>query len=176
MSRGLLTFGGLNGKERKMKKILIMLAMLMATGATLSAQDVYNEVRRKAQAALDDDTTNSVVRKISQFKADALDYMLIKMREDMPDSTTAFLDHQAYALNEYVGVYLRMVMGVRDKSKDEQVAVLKLFMDASYSNPLFNDPDTELTLSYFNDESCLTRFSLDTDWRKAMAAVASHKF
>ena len=50
--------------------------------------------------------------------------------------------------------------------------MIKMFMDASYSNPLFNDKDTELVLSYYNSAQSMTRFSLDTDWRKAVAAIA----
>ena len=52
-----------------------------------------------------------------------------------------------------------------------QKKVIKAYMDASYSNPLFNDADKEMVLSYFNDGSSLTRFSLDTDWRRAVLAA-----
>ena len=45
-------------------------------------------------------------------------------------------------------------------------------MDVSFSNPLFDDPDKELTLGYYANGECLTRFSLDTDWRRAVAAIA----
>jgi len=158
------------------KKAFLMLALLLATTVQIGAQEVYNEIKRKVQASLDDDTTNSAVRKISQFKMDALDYMLLKMREQMPDSATYFLDRQAYDLNQFVSVYIGCVTTVAAQSKEQQVEVMKLFVDASVSNPLFNDPDTELTLSYYNNDKCLTPFSLDTDWRKALAAVLSYKF
>ncbi|MDE6011593.1 MAG: hypothetical protein K2G91_02510, partial [Prevotella sp.] len=49
--------------------------------------------------------------------------------------------------------------------------VIKAYMDASYSNPLFNDNDKEIVLAYFNDGNNLTRFSLDTDWRRAVLAA-----
>ena len=52
-----------------------------------------------------------------------------------------------------------------------QVKVIRLFMDASYSNPLFHDTEHELTLSYYVRADCMTRFSLDTDWRRANVAV-----
>lgn len=159
-----------------MKRIIIGLLLAITVGAKASAQKVYNEVKRTVEASLCDDTTNSVVRSINQFKKDALDYMLIKMREQMPDSSTTLLDEQALALNQYVSVYIKFLTNIHDKSKEEQVEVLKLFMDASYSNPFFHDPDTELTLGYYNNEQCLTRFSLDTDWRQALAAVLNHKF
>lgn len=160
-----------------MKRIITALTLALSIcTTTASAQRVYNEIKGKVQAALNDDTTNSIVRKISQFKMDALDYMLIKMREQMPDTSTTVLDEQALALNQYIGVYIKFITDVHSKSKEEQVEVLKLFMDASYSNPFFNDSDKELTLSYFNDEKSITRFSLDTDWRKALAAVLNYKF
>lgn len=159
-----------------MKKFILLLTLAFATTAPIMAQEVYNEIKRKVQAALDDDTTNSAVRRISQFKMDALDYMLLKMREQMPDSATYFLDRQAYDLNQFVNVYIGCVTTVASQSKEQQVEVMKLFVDASVSNPLFNDTDTELTLSYYNDDKCLTPFSLDTDWRKALAAVSARKF
>ena len=52
-----------------------------------------------------------------------------------------------------------------------QIKVIKQFMDVSLSNPLFNDSDTEMVHAYVNDGNSLTRFSLDTDWRRASAAI-----
>ena len=48
-----------------------------------------------------------------------------------------------------------------------------LFMDASISNPMFDDNDEETTMSYVKDGNELTPFSLNTDWQKAYAAVKS---
>lgn len=159
-----------------MKRSITIILLALLLGVKASAQKVFYEVKRGVEASLGDDTTNSVVRSINQFKKDALDYMLIKMREQMPDSSTTVLDEQALALNQFVGVYIKFLTNIHNKTKDEQVEVLKLFMDASYSNPFFHDPDTELTLGYYNNEGCLTRFSLDTDWRRAIAAVLNHRF
>ena len=44
-------------------------------------------------------------------------------------------------------------------------------MDASKSNPLFNDPDAETTDAFMLDSNELTPFSLDTDWQKAYLAA-----
>jgi hypothetical protein len=52
-----------------------------------------------------------------------------------------------------------------------QVKVISAFMDASYANPLFNDPDKDLVLVFFKDGDSMTRFSLDTDWRRAVLAA-----
>ena len=96
---------------------------------------------------------------------------MLKMREQMPDSTTAFLDIQAYSMDSFVNHFISSILDNKGKAEELQVETLKLYMDASYSNPLFNDTDIELSQSYYSNESCLTRFSLDTDWRKALLAI-----
>lgn len=90
----------------------------------------------------------------------------------MPDSSAIFLDKQAYAMNTFINVYIRKVLDNKDMPQAQIVKIMQFFMDVSYSNPLFNDPDKELTLGYYSNGKCLTRFSLDTDWRRAVAAVA----
>lgn len=154
----------------KMKQLMILL--LLAVSTTMSGQQVYSELRQKAQATVSDPQANSVVKQISQFKLDALNYMAIKMREEMPDSTVTFLDKQAMAMDNFVNFYVQQLIASTQLPNVEQVKMIKMFMDASYSNPLFDDKDTELALSYYNRADCLTRFSLDTDWRKAVAAIA----
>ncbi len=155
-----------------MKRILMFLAITAGMASVSAAQEVYNEVRNSAQTAVRT-TGNSLVKQINQFKLDALDYLLIKMREQLPDSTTAFLDKQAFALNNFIAFYLQQMVDIGALPKTQQVKILQLFMDASVSNPLFNDPDHELTQGYYADSKCLTRFSLDTDWRRAYAAVVA---
>ena len=152
-----------------MKKLIVLL--LLAISATAYSQEAYSELRRKASATVSDPKTNTLVKQISQFKLDALNYMAIKMREQMPDSTAEFLDKQAIAMDNFVNYYVEKLIESTKKPNVDQVNMIKMFMDASYSNPLFNDKDTELVLSYYNRAECLTRFSLDTDWRRAAAAI-----
>lgn len=152
-------------------KNLIIIIMLMVCSTT-QAQQVYNELRKKAQTTVSNPQTNALVKQISQFKLDALNYLAIKMREEMPDSTVTFLDKQAMAMDNFVNFYVEKLIESTQQPNAVQVKMIKMFMDASYSNPLFNDSDTELSLSYYNRADSLTRFSLDTDWRKAVAAIA----
>lgn len=154
-----------------MKKIILSLALALASFSGVRAQDVYNEIRKKAVEHINDPLANDLVKQVNIFKRDALDYMLIKMREQMPDSTVTFLDKQAYAMNNFVNFYIQKIIESSSLPQARQVQIIKLFMDASYSNPLFNDPDGELTLGYYANGDCLTRFSLDTDWRRAVVAV-----
>lgn len=154
-----------------MRKFIVTLMFVLSFLISANAQNVYNEIKSNAAKVLKDPTANGMVKQISQFKIDALEYMIMKMREEMPDSSATFLDKQAYAMNNFVNYYIQKVLDNQTKPKAQQVKVIKLFMDASYSNPLFNDPDTELTLSYFSNGDSFTRFSLDTDWRKAVVAI-----
>ena len=153
-----------------MKKLILFALLAIAT--TAQGQEAYNELRQKAKTTVNDPKANSVVKQISQFKLDALNYMAIKMREVMPDSSVLFLDKQAVAMDNFVNFYIEKLIESTKQPKVQQVKMIKMFMDASYSNPLFNDKDTELVLSYYNNADSMTRFSLDTDWRRAAAALA----
>ncbi len=139
----------------------------------IQAQDVYLSLREKAVAAVEDPQTPMLLKKLNQFKLDALDYMVIKMKEVMPDSSAFYLDKEAYALHNFLNLYMRTIIDNQNMPAAHQVNIVKLFMDASYSNPLFNDSDKELTLAYYADGSSMTRFSLDTDWRLAFIAAAT---
>jgi hypothetical protein len=153
-----------------MKKWILFALLAIAT--TAQGQEAYNQLRQKAKATVSDPKANSVVKQISQFKLDALNYMAIKMQEEMPDSSVIFLDKQAIAMDNFVNFYVEKLIESTTKPNVQQVKMIKMFMDASYSNPLFNDKDTELVLSYYNSADSMTRFSLDTDWRRAVAALA----
>ena len=148
----------------------MIFACLLMLSMSTQAQDIYNELRQKNRAVVENPQSNDLVKKISQFKLDALNYMAIKMQEEMPDSSVQFLDRQAYAMNAFVQFYIEKLIELNKMPGTLQVQMTKLFMDASYSNPLFKDKDKEMTLSYYNRD-CLTRFSLDTDWPRALAAI-----
>ena len=152
-----------------MRKIALFL--LLAVTLQTQAQQAYTELRTKARTTLDNKSANTLVKQISQFKLDALNYLAIKMQEEMPDSSVTYLDQQAIAMDNFVNFYVEQLIASTKEPDAMQVKMIKLFMDVSYSNPLFNDKDTELTLSYYNNSKALTRFSLDTDWRKAVATI-----
>lgn len=155
-----------------MKRILLSLAIILGLANIAAAQSIYDEVKSNAQTAVQT-SSNELVKQINQFKLDALDYLLIKMREQTPDSTTAFLDKQAYALNGFIAFYIQQIVSMSNMPEAQKVKTVQLFMDASLSNPLFNDTDKELTQGYFANPNSITRFSLDTDWRRAFAAVVA---
>jgi len=154
-----------------MKRFLLSAILILSIAPTLSAQEIYTEIRRTAQAKVNDSSADILVRRFSMFKLEALNYMAIKMKEEFPDSSADLLDKEALSLNIFITNYTRSLIENRNMPANYQKKVIKAYMDASYSNPLFNDADKEMVLSYFNDGSSLTRFSLDTDWRRAVLAA-----
>ena len=59
----------------------------------------------------------------------------------------------------------------RARTDKQKQRIIKIFRDVSINNPLYNDPDRQFVLSYYNREDFLTQFSLDTNWIKAVAEV-----
>ena len=152
-----------------MKKILIVLMLFI--GMNAQAQEVYNELRKKNKDLIENPQTHELVRSISQFKLDALNYLAIKMQEEMPDSSVYFLDRQALAMNNFVTFYIKKLVEFNEMPQALQTEMTKIFMDTTLNTPLFRDKDRELTLSYYNNGESLTRFSLDTDWEKAYETI-----
>ena len=115
------------------------------------------------------------MKKIATFKIDELSYMAMKVRDDMMSDTTnvaqmneavKLLNEQAVALYEFITIYLER-LGKTKKVKEREL-VNAHFKKISIENPLFNDMDKELVLSYFDNPKSITQFSLDTDWLKAV--------
>lgn len=162
-----------------MKKILIA-ALMMLTGFSVQAQDVFKEIYDSSYKAATDPKEDVGVRKIASFKVDALTYINTKTLEQLSDTTRVISkeeiasiigrrDSLAYFMYDYVNLFAKEYQRAH-KSKDKE-AVLKKFRDVSINYPLYNDPDRELVLAYYNREDYLTQFSLDTNWIEANAAI-----
>jgi len=161
-----------------MKKIILMAVISLATATTAMAQDVFRILLDDAKSVADDRTKDIETRKIATFKYDELSYMAMKVRDDVLRDTTnleffnktvTMLNEQSLAMHEYIQLYMERL--AKAKKKSDRDIVITIFKDASINNPLFNDMDKELILSYFNNDNFITQFSLDTDWVKALEAV-----
>lgn len=144
-----------------------MALIMCMSNISANGQDVYNEILRLSRKAVKDTSKSTQVRKINLFKVDELNYMAMKTKEMMPDSSVTVLDYQAFAMYEFINLYMDKI-GKTDKKK-EKTAILNIFKSASINNPRFFDMDKPLVLSYYNNDNFLTQFSLDTDWVKALA-------
>ena len=159
----------------KKKRFIIsgFLLALTLMPMSLTAQEVYKMVLENASKVIDSPSKNFTQVRIAQFKKTALIYLRSKAFETMPEVKTEFLNTQAYYLSEFVFLFFTQILKDHKLSEEERKSKIYLFMDASLSNPLFNDSDTETTQSYIKEGSELTPFSLDTDWQKAYYAAKS---
>ena len=153
-----------------MKKLLMILAIFCATATSISAQDIFYEVRKieKQVETLANDTTKNInERKIACFKYDAIYYLIDKASQE--DRFTEYeLGEQTDAMIEFVNLYVKRLAAAGKKDKD----LLKAkFRTASINNSLFNDVDKEVIYSYVDNDNFITQFSLDTDWVKALEEV-----
>ncbi len=162
-----------------MKKILIA-GLMMLTGFSAQAQEVFKEIYDSSYKTATDPKEDVGVRKIASFKVDALTYINTKTLELLSDTTREISkeeiagimsrrDSLAYYMYDYVNLFVKEYQ--RAGKKKDKDAVLKRFRDASINYPLYNDPDRELVLAYYNREDYLTQFSLDTNWIEANAAI-----
>ena len=149
-----------------MKKLLFMLLITLATTQNAKCQEVYKEILRLSTNVANDKSKGLQNRKIATFKVDALNYMAMKMNEVMPDSTVRTLDVEAYALYDFVNLYINKISEA--KTKKAKADIIGLFKSASLQNPRFNDMDLDLVEAYIKNEGYLTKFSLDTNWSKAL--------
>ena len=160
-------------KGTAMKKILILVLMVCTTAFTAQAQEVYKRILKVSKQTAADKSKSIDVRKVATFKVDELNYMAMKSKELMPDSTVRMLDTQAYAMHEFINLFFKRLSEAKKKTQKE--LVMARFKNASINNSRFNDMDKELVLSYYDNGNYMTQFSLDTDWVKALAEIRSKK-
>ena len=70
---------------------------------------------------------------------------------------------------DFVNSYIKRLSN-SSKKADKEILMAK-FRNATIQNPLFNDPDKEVTHAYVDNNKYITQFSIDTDWVKAYNMV-----
>ena len=154
-----------------MKKFLPIILLLCLLPLKMSAQDVYNYLLDATTNPVNKPTSTYTQVRIAQFKRTALVYLKRKGFETMPEVTEQFLIKQAYYMSEYVALFFDELLKGKKDDDNKRKAKIYLFMDVSKANPLFDDPDTDITDAYIIEGNELTPFSLNTDWQKAYGAI-----
>lgn len=150
------------------------MALLLSFSLSAGAQDIFKAILSDSRKVVNDPGSNAVLKRIAQFKVSDLGYIRDKAFEKSENVPVKFLDDQAYYMNQFVNSFIKDVLVNTSLSKAEKKKRIILFMDASCSNPLYKDTDTDLVNAYVNDsKNQFTPFCLDTDWPKAFAAVQS---
>lgn len=154
-----------------MKKYILMSIFACLVSINAMAQDIYKEVvklKDKAETLMNDTTKNIEVRKVACFKNDAL-YYLIDKAGDAVDFSELELGRQANAMIDFVNLFVKRIS--QEKKKKDKDIILATYKNATTSNPLFSDPEKDITYGYVDNDKYITQFSLDTDWVKALDAV-----
>ena len=161
-----------------MKKLFFVIAIALMMVWQAKAQEVANEIKRISKAVVDDPKQDVQVRRVAYSKVNAVDYMKMKIRDIVANNpkdkeainkNIKMVNEQAYAMYEFVNLYIKQL--AEAKTPESKDLVGKEFRAASLNNPLFNDTDLEVVQSYVNNDTYLTRFSLDTNWVKALEEV-----
>lgn len=156
-----------------MKKLFLLLFVITSLSIPSSAQEIYNAMLKSQKEIVNNCNSNLTLKKLAQFKVTALEYLKEKAFKSDKVITTKFMDDQAYYMNEFVNSFIQNVLVNQALKKPDRKKRIMLYVDASGSNPLFEDTDKEVCDAYVTAGNQLTPFSLDTDWVKALAAVES---
>lgn len=154
-----------------MKKIVMLLAFTCMFAVNAASQEIYKEVNRimhQAEAIKNDAKRNLEERKIATFKADAIFYLISKAAQN-EHFTELELGKQTNAMIDFVNSFVKRLS--RSSKKRDKEILMARFKNATIQNPLFNDPEKEVTYAYVDNEKFITQFSIDTDWVKALNTV-----
>lgn len=153
--------------DNDMKKIILSLLVLMASGASMQAQDLFKTVRDNATKVVNNPNSSDEEIQINQFKVTALNYLSMMVQKRGLKKDTYFYDSQAVNMTSFITDFQVNLEKARAISPAKRMEIMKIYTDASKFNPMFKDTDKERANAYVNDKSTLTPFCLDTDWEKA---------
>lgn len=153
-----------------MKKLIIGACFVLVC-LHANSQEVYNKLYNSATEVLNDPQAAEIKTKINYFYLTELNYLKAKAGAQMETVTTSFLDTQAYYLSEYVGAFFKDLSEAHRVSAECQKDITMAYINATLSNSLFEDSDTEKVHSFIGDQEYLTPFSLDTNWEKAYKEI-----
>lgn len=162
-----------------MKKIIALLLLTLAVSAQ-AQERVFQTVYKMASKIANDPREDAEVRKVAQFRVDAVTYLNTQTLAALTDTThrvsdeqaarlSERLDSMAYFMYDYVDLFQKEYQHARTEKAKEQV--VKLFRSVSITCPLYNDSDREYVMCYVNSDGVITQFSLDTDWVRACTVV-----
>lgn len=153
--------------NNNMKKIILSLLVLMASVASIQAQDLFKTVRDNATKVVNNPSSSDEEIQINQFKVTALNYLAMMVQKRGLKKDTYFYDSQAVNMTSFITDFQVNLEKARTISPAKRMEIMKIYTDASKFNPLFKDTDKEKVNCYVDDKTTMTPFCLDTDWEKA---------
>lgn len=151
----------------KKMKYLLFAIMMMGAANTVSAQDVYNIIRQKAEDIVNNPRATQFDTKVNQFKLTALTYLTRKGAKN-GEMEAAVMDNQALAMNIFLTNYFKEIRNIPEKDRME---VIKKYFKAAQANPMYEDNDRATTESFVTDPGGFTPFSINVNWEKALESL-----
>ena len=145
-----------------MKQFFVFFVFLLCNLQAAYSQEVYDLVLANATRAVNSPTSSY-----------ALIYLKRKAFEQVKEVPASFLDTQAYYLSEFVTLFFNEILKIKHLDEAKRKERIMFFMEASLSNPLYNDPDEETTMSFITNGGEITPFCINTNWQKAYEAAKS---
>lgn len=158
-----------------MKYLLTCITIIFFTVTEAKSQTVFNMVLDNSIRIVNSPSSGFTQTQIAQFKRTALVYLRGKAEGLVAgEDYVNLLDTQAYYMSEFITLFFDEILKSKRLSEQKRKDKILLFMDASVSNPLFDDKDEETTMSFIYNGGELTPFCLNTDWQKAYAAAKAN--
>ncbi|MDE5560623.1 MAG: hypothetical protein K2J00_02285 [Bacteroidaceae bacterium] len=152
-----------------MKKIFII-AIFMATAAgSAQAQEIFDYLLDKNELVINDAESSDFDLKVAQFKFTAMRYFRKNIIQQEGSISSAWLDEQALALNEFVTNYLMELSQNSNADEKTRKAIVLRYCRASWNHAMFKKADKKEAEAFVRDKGGYTPFSLNTNWVEALA-------
>lgn len=142
-----------------------LLSVLSLTN--LSAQNLYRTVYDRANAVVNNPSSNEAEIEKNMFTVTCLNYIGLQCKKRGLEMDTYFYDSQAVNLASFQLDFEIDLIDASDRSPELRKKVIECYRNATLNNPLFRDTEREKVMSYVKDPKTLTPFCIDTDWEKA---------
>lgn len=146
-----------------MKRLLFSaLSIWVICTGSLCAQTLYQAVYDKAQNVVA--TTKDVEEKtVSQYKLNALNYIMNVCKKDGRDNDMRLLDLQAVNMESFIDDFREFAAKGEKISPAKKDEIIRCFTSASFAHPLFLNESPLVD----GGAGSLLPFSLNTDWSAA---------
>ncbi len=142
--------------------VLSAMAAWMMCTADVCAQSLYNAVYDKAQSEVAVEK-NAARKAVSQFKLNALNYIMNVCKKEGRDGDARLLDLQAVNMESFVDDFLEFEAKAEKISAAKKDEIVRVFTSASFAHPLFENESPLVD----GGAGALLPFSLNTDWSAA---------
>lgn len=145
-----------------MKRYVLPIVAAWMLGTSANAQSLYKAVQDKAQTVVST-TKDEDEKTVSQYKLNALNYIMTVAKKEGRENDMRLLDLQAVNMESFVDDFREFEVKGAKISPAKRDEIVRCFTTASFAHLLFqNEPPL-----VDGGAGALLPFSLNTDWEQA---------